>query len=167
MVFLQLGRCPHFRGVTENGSYYSCSFALITQYIFPKSLYQFNAFHPYIRKRVLWRLRECFRGLTLNEKKLESTSNTAGVSPDSHFSSLWEIPRAPAGTLFFAFSAPFHRSHCSTTTKETHLFYLRVSDQEIISTIYWGSRGIGFFADLNMQNLECFFTWLLWFLAII
>lgn len=39
------------------------------------------------------RLRKGFRNLTFNEKKLESTSNTAGASQNSHFTSLlWESP---------------------------------------------------------------------------
>lgn len=47
----------------------------------------------HIRKRVLQRLRKGIRNLTLNEKNLESTSNTAGVSQNSLFTSLlWESP---------------------------------------------------------------------------
>lgn len=45
----------------------------------------------HMRKRVLQRLRKGFRNLTLTGGRLESTSSTAGVSQDSHFTSLlWE-----------------------------------------------------------------------------
>lgn len=44
-----------------------------------------------MRSRVLQRLRKGFWNLTLRGKRLESTSSTAGVSQNSHFTSLlWE-----------------------------------------------------------------------------
>lgn len=72
------------------------------------------------------------------------------------------IPRGPARTPCFAFSAPFHSFHCSIATNETHLFYLWISEREIISTICWRNRDTGFFRGLNMQNLFPF-----WFPALV
>lgn len=105
-----------------------------------------------IRKRVLQRLRKGFRNITFNEKKLESTSNTAGASENFHFRSLlWESPELLLGLCSLLFLPHFTAcSHCSVVTEETHFFYSRVSEKEIISTIYWGNRGIGFFTDLDM-----------------
>lgn len=93
LLFLELQCCIHSRGVTEDGSCYSHCFALISQVHFSsKAFTSFTLFIvTHTRKRVLQRLRKGFRNLTLTGKRLESRSSTAGVSQESHFTSLlWE-----------------------------------------------------------------------------
>lgn len=90
LLFLQLLCCVHSRGVTEDGSCYSHCFALISQFTFPQKPLPVSHFSSLLTwgKRVLQRLRKGFRNLTLTGKRLESTSSPAGVSQNSHFTSL-------------------------------------------------------------------------------
>lgn len=97
--------------MAQDRNCYSCCCPLINQYFFsPKVFISLTLFIlTCIRKRALQRLRKGFRNITFNEKKLESTSNTAGASENFHFRSLlWESPELLLGLCSLLFSAPFH-----------------------------------------------------------